>query len=522
LHIKKSFFKVLSFMALALFFVGCATDGQQNTSTTNQTQESSESTMGSVTHHEGMTTASAAFPTGSASTSTIMVDKHFPQTVLKGNPYHYTIDVTNLTNLELSNVNIIEQFPANFEVLKTDPAIYDRQGEKVAWALGKIEAHGKRTIRVDGVANSTEAIPCCTEANFKIPALCLKTEVVEPGLALSLNAPSQKMICDQIPLEYTVKNTGGVDLNNVMVASNLPSNTKTLDGAQSLSLNVGSLAAGQEKVVPATVMSDQIGDYTFGGSASGVPAVTGANSLNTDSNNATTRVSAPKLEITAETKSSNQYVGRTIDYNYTVRNVGDANADNTLVVASIPSMTNFKSASDGGSQSGGQVSWNIGTLSPGATKNLSMAVTSAATGVAASDSKASAVCCQDVVASASRPIVGIPALLLELIDYTDPLEIGDSTVYEVRVTNQGTAKATNITLVGEFEGFSHVENSGHTPISLSGKSLGFGGFSLEAKETVTWKITLKGEAVGDHRFHLEMNSDQLSRPVNETESTTIY
>jgi len=508
-------------MALALFFVGCATDGQNQQSTTQSTTQG-QSTMGSVTHHEGMTTASAAFPTGIAGTSTIMVDKHFPQTVLKGHPYHYTIDVTNLTDLALTNVNILEVFPQNFEVIKTDPQIYDRKGDKVAWALGQIEARGKRTIRVDGVANSTEAIPCCTEANFKIPALCLTTEVVEPGLALSLNAPSQKMICDQIPLEYTVKNTGGVNLNNVMIASSLPGRTQTLDGGQNLSLNVGSLAAGQEKVIPATVMSDQIGDYTFNGSASGVPDVSGANSLRADSNSATTRVSAPKLQITADTKSSNQYVGRTIDYNYTVTNVGDASADSTVVMASIPSMTKFKSASNGGSQSGNQVSWNIGTLQPNESKNLSMSVTSAATGVAASDSTASAVCCQDVVASASRPIVGIPALLLELIDYTDPLEIGDSTVYEVRVTNQGTAQATNITLMGEFEGFSHVDSSGHTTIRHEGKHLAFGGFSLAAKESVTWKITLKGEAVGDHRFHLEMNSDQLQRPVNETESTTIY
>ena len=330
------------------------------------------------------------------------------------------------------------------------------------------------------------------------------------------------MICDQIPLEYTVKNTGGIDLNNVVIASNLPSNTKTLDGGQSLSLNVGSLAAGEEKVIPATVMSDKIGDYTFNGSASGVPSVSGANTLKADSNTATTRVSAPKLEITAETKSNNQYVGRAIDYNYTVRNVGDANADSTVVVASIPSMTTFKSASNGGTQSGNQVSWNIGTLQPNETKNLSMSVTSAATGVAASDSKATAVCCQDVAASASRPIVGIPALLLELIDFTDPLEIGDSTVYEVRVTNQGTARATNITLIGGYEAFSYVDSSGHTTIRNEGKSLAFGSFSLEGKETVTWKITLKAEAVGDQRFSLEMNSDQLKRPVNETESTTVY
>ena len=46
--------------------------------------------------------------------------------------------------------------------------------------------------------------------------------------------------------------------------------------------------------------------------------------------------------------------------------------------------------------------------------------------------------------------------------------------------------------------------------------------SLAPKATAVFKVKVKGTAAGDLRFKVEMNSDQLTRPVMETESTHIY
>jgi len=95
-------------------------------------------------------------------------------------------------------------------------------------------------------------------------------------------------------------------------------------------------------------------------------------------------------------------------------------------------------------------------------------------------------------------------------------------VYQVTVTNQGSGPATNVALAGMFEDMSYVTSSGHTPIKNIDKDLAFGSFSLGSKESVSWQIQLKADKVGDQRFKLMMTSDQMSRPVEETESTIIY
>ena len=41
-------------------------------------------------------------------------------------------------------------------------------------------------------------------------------------------------------------------------------------------------------------------------------------------------------------------------------------------------------------------------------------------------------------------VEGLPALLMELVDTDDPVEVGKETSYEIRVTNTGTKTETNL------------------------------------------------------------------------------
>lgn len=521
----KDLLKFLSLSSL-IFFAGCysAPSGTTHTGLIHKDYEA----VAAKAVDSGWTTASMSYPTGIESTSNIRIDKYFPNTVLKGQPYTYKIDVTNLTNLDLENVNIIETFPADFEAISTEPAIFDTSGDKVAWALGKLPAKSTRTIKVTGKANSTEDIPCCTEANFKAPALCLKTAVVDSGLALSLKAPDKKLMCDQIPLEYTVKNTGTSALRDVMVSSTLPENVIAEDGSNLVSRRIGHLAQGEEQKIMTSVQATAPGEYSFGGSSSGVPNISNvageATNITADSNSAMTNVAKPQLSIKAVGAESEQFIGRPISYDFEVTNTGDVNAESAMLAAAVPANAAFKSASSAGSfsQATQAVTWDLGTLKPNDSKKVSMTLSGYEAGQAVARAEANALCADVVYASQSNPVVGVPALLLELIDLNDPLSVGDTTVYQVTVTNQGTAEATNIALAGLFEDMSYVTSSGHTPIKNIDKGLAFGGFSLGAKESASWQIQLKADKVGDQRFKLMMQSDHLSRPVEETESTRIY
>src|SRR5438270_14008690 len=44
-------------------------------------------------------------------------------------------------------------------------------------------------------------------------------------------------------------------------------------------------------------------------------------------------------------------------------------------------------------------------------------------------------------------VEGLSALLMELVDLDDPVEVGADTAYEIRVTNTGTKTETNLQLI---------------------------------------------------------------------------
>ena len=75
---------------------------------------------------------------------------------------------------------------------------------------------------------------------------------------------------------------------------------------------------------------------------------------------------APALDLTAS-GPSNTIAGAPVTYTYVCTNVGFANAANTSVRATIPSsFVDIISITAGGVSSNGQITWSLGTLTPGA------------------------------------------------------------------------------------------------------------------------------------------------------------
>ena len=119
---------------------------------------------------------------------------------------------------------------------------------------------------------------------------------------------------------------------------------------------------------------------------------------------------------------------------------------------------------------------------------------------------------------------GVPAILLEVIDISDPIEVGADETYVITVTNQGTADDNNIriecTLPAEED---FVSAEGPTKFNAEGKSVVFEPLSsLAPKAKVTYRVVVKGTSAKDVRFKTSLTSDMLTSPVEETESTHVY
>ena len=125
----------------------------------------------------------------------------------------------------------------------------------------------------------------------------------------------------------------------------------------------------------------------------------------------------------------------------------------------------------------------------------------------------------------AAPELGLPAILLEVVDTEDPIQVDGIEKFYVVVTNQGNAPDESIVVKVAFEeNLDYVSSSGPTQgVAEDKKSITFAPLaSLAPKQKATWVVVAKAVKEGDHRTSVKLTSDAIQRSVDETEATRIY
>ena len=456
------------------------------------------------------------YPSGERSTSQLMIEQIMPREVVRGAEYQYQYRVTNLTGSTLQNVVVNQLSSSNIEPRSSNPQ-GAASGSGIMWALGDMGASESRTIAINAVSSSTGSAGNCVTVSFN-NSLCATTNVVEPALRLVKEATSQATTCDPIVMRFTVSNPGSGAASNVVIRDTLPEGLVTADGnSRNIELNVGTLAAGATETREVRVRA------TGTGSFNNVATASADGGLTSESNRTTTVVTKPALTITANCNET-QFLGRNICFEYTVRNTGSAPAANTVLTANIPSGTTFVEASQGGTASGTAVTFNLGTIAPNGSATVRYCVRTNTVGTVRSQASVNAGCADAVTADCSTEMRGIPALLMEVVDSPDPVEVGTQTTYTITITNQGSAVGTNIRIACVLPAQqTFVSGGGATNANNSGQNVTFAPLaSLAPGARAVWTVVIRANDTGDVRFTTVMTADQLTSPVQETESTNLY
>jgi uncharacterized membrane protein len=121
-------------------------------------------------------------------------------------------------------------------------------------------------------------------------------------------------------------------------------------------------------------------------------------------------------------------------------------------------------------------------------------------------------------------VEGIAAILLEVVDIDDPVEVGAETGYEILITNQGTDFATNIQIKLDVpEGMEITGVKGPTEGTIQDRTVFFASLpKLAPRADAIYRVKVKGLKAGDFRVSVQAQSDTLKSPVNEEESTKVY
>lgn len=492
---------------------GCATQRTQpvardTTVTPDETPQPTRVAM------DGRLRSSYAFPTGHVDTSVLLLERDLPAEIVSGQEFMYELKVTNVGQMTLNGVTVRDDCATDIHFIDAAPMPVTQQPPFV-WALGDLKPKESRKILVHGKVVGGKPFTSCASATYN-SALCLTAPVVEPALRVTLNVQEQATPCDTIPVRLTVTNTGTGKARDVRLSYPLPESWKTADGKSTATFAIDELAAGQSREFTLNVNPSRTGVYQSHVVAMASPA------LKAESRMMETSIRQAVLAVKADGPEE-VYAGRNAVVTFDVTNSGTAPATTAVVEATVPADMKFVSATDSGRFAAGKVTWDLKTLPIKATRTLSMTLKSEAIGTFDATATARAFCAADARDMVQVPVIGIPALLLEVTDVYDPVEVGSATEYEIVITNQGSATATNVRIVATLEDAQRFVSAR-------------GGMTREARNVVTFdpiaKIPPKGKVTlvlavncvetGDVRFKVSMTADQLERPVEETESTHVY
>lgn len=453
-----------------------------------------------------------AFPTGLQESSGLFVEKWVPVEVLVNQPFEYKYKVRNLTDHPIHTVAVTDRVAGAFTPGDAEPKPTTLEGGVATWQLGTLEPKGMQIIRVKGITQQEGAISSCGFASFN-PTLCSDIRVLKPELQLSLNMPAETVLCDPIPIKVTVKNTGSCNLTKVTVEQPLPEGL-TSEGKTTFTREIESLAPGETREWTISAMAAKPGSFI---NTASVSSKQGAKADAT----ANTQVRQPALEVTCDAPNQ-QFIGRAFDVHFTVVNRGDANALEATLQAPLPAGLAFQSATAGGRLEGSRILWSLGSMAPGAQQEVACTLVSHSPSEFKFTGSAEGICAKLVSATDQIKTLGVAGLLLEKADDRDPIQIGETTTYTVKVTNQGTAEEKNIHVVVTMPS-ELVPVSAPGDGKIDGQMVTFPTLpTLAPKEVVTYQIVAKGVKVGDAHTRVVLNSDVLTAPLLAEESTHVY
>ncbi len=476
----------------------------------------------------GATVSAATVPAGPSSASTqatVSVEKVMPGEVMVGKPFEFVIKVSNIGGTDLQEVVLTDRTEGGVRIEAATPRADQSNGGESVWRFDVLPARQTREVRVRAVATGETPITGCATATFR-PAACATTRVVRPEIQLTKSMPGEALLCDLIPVTVVVRNSGSSALNGVRITDSLPEGLSTEGGESRRVLEVGRLIPGQTReftfnvkgartgrfVNPAEVVSDEGAKATAEAAVSILQPVLAV------------ACQPPALRtVTGIEQGFAQFIGRPFEVCWEVRNTGNAPSANSTLQVNLPAGVQVRSAGDGGSASGNRVTWNLGSLAPGASRKVCGTFVAGTAGSYAFEASVAGACAVMATARCTVPIQGVNAILVELVDDPDPIQVGERTTYTVRVTNQGGGlDLLDVGVEAVFpEGMDPVtaSNSGQ----VRGKTVTWAPVgSLPLRQSVTYTVTGVARAVGDLRVEVKVTTRGRQTPITELESTTVY
>jgi len=440
-----------------------------------------------------------------------------PATAKVGQAISYQVIVKNISASPVQQVSIKVNVHQGATVNATEPKA-KTEGDNLLWDLGTLEPRQEKRLDVQMTPNSTGTIACQATATITGTAIA-RLQVHEPKLAIKAAAPEQVIVGDPATVGLTITNPGDAIAERVKVVANLTDGLEHARGS-TVEFDLGNLAPKETRTVYVLCSAKTPGSQKCEATVTGDPRLVASDA-------AVVEVMVPKIELTVSGPGM-RYLDRHAVYTFRVTNPGTATANNVRLMNEVPQGFTFAAASGDGRHDfvSRTVSWYLGDLPAGQSQEVTLDLV--AVNVGEHKNKATVTGARGIKGETDivTRVEGLAALLMELVDLDDPVEIGADTAYEIRITNTGTKTETNLQLNCSLPAQMEFRGAKAPPginFKQDGKEIVFDAVpKLAPRADLFYRINVRGTEPGDVRFRARIKADDLTEPVLKEESTRIY
>jgi uncharacterized repeat protein (TIGR01451 family) len=440
-----------------------------------------------------------------------------PATCKLGLPVTCQIIVKSLSTNRLHQVMLRARIPTGVVTKATEPKATP-EGDVLTWDLGTLEPRQERRLDLLLVPSVKTNLALNAFVTFTGSSTA-RVDVREPKLMLKASAPRKAITGDPATVTLTVSNPGDATAEGVKVKATLSDGLENGRG-QTVEFNLDSLAAKESRTVLVLCSAKTVGEQTCTAVATAEPGLSSQETATVD-------VVSPRLEI-AVSGPGMRYLDRPAVLKFKVTNPGTATANHVSLNDLVPPGFKVVAMSGGGRHDfvTRTVGWFLGDLGPGQSKEVSLELVAINPGEHKNKAVVTAARGLRAEGEVSTRVEGLPALLMELADVDDPVEVGKETAYEIRVTNTGTKTETNLQVVCTIpEGmeFKAARGAAGCPFKVDGREVTFEALPrLAPRVDAIYRVTVRCRQPGDMRFQAKMKADGLTLPVHREESTRVY
>lgn len=449
-----------------------------------------------------------------AQDASLTMDWVTPESIVVRQQGKFDLVLRNRGRIGIEDIRITNVLPKGFRFIKAEPAP-TKMVPKPSWFVKKLAPQEEARISLFLIPTAVGDAQSHARVDFHLASASI-FKVVEPKLKLTAEGPKKVLVGNQAVFNTTITNPGSGKATRVRMKAFLPKGLEAT--AKGTVYDLGILNAGETRTVRILAKVKEMGDHK----ASFVAIADG--NLRDMANADVTGIS-PRLEVAVDGPKF-RYLARPANYKVSVKNTGNATATNVMLSCRVPKAFAYLSGGTAGrfDASSKTINWFVGTLEVGKEVTAEFKLKAVNRGNFPILAQATADRGLTADDKHTTRVDGIAAILLEVVDVDDPVEVGAITYYEILVTNQGTEFAKNIRITADVpEGIKLLGATGPSKGVIKGQTITFDALpKLAPRADAIYRIKVRMQKAGDLRIEAKATSASLRAPVTELESTKVY